>query len=525
MLKKCCKKPSLPKNEFWFTIIGFIGLKLGLSASGISNISTYITSYIHEKQTFITMYYGLFIGLIYSFGNGIGTLIGGFLEFKLGLLLTTLTGFCLVLLSNIFFVNLQNIWFCYVITFTTSLGQGIASSLVAKNLFLYKPDKKALLQSVFLCITTAFNSFFSFLSEKIINPDGYTLKKEERFYPYEVSKNTYLHFLIGFIAAPVGAFIFALFSIEYKKNTKDLNKDEDIDKIEGIGILNEEEEEKEEENDIGKGEELNLLNNNNIDNNNNNNIDNNDINNNINNNEKNEEANPSDNKSESKIIKKHIKIALKTIRFWRLCFFGLLLLFSVSFLSNTSRTFGADVGINGKVLQALIIINTIISIIVGIIVGFFVQKKSALFFLRIGTFVMSIPGIILGFFPTSTPFFSLASISSTLGAIPISVCVGPHIMDIYGIQESVILAGILGIFIILSEIASTAVAFVISEQDNTKEELVNKFQIVFFICAGLAFISFIILFFEKKEKIDYDERIKRIKREKDEKEKLSDDDN
>ena len=97
MIKKCCKKPSLPKNEFWFTIIGFIGLKLGLSASGISNISTYITSYIHEKQTFITMYYGLFIGLIYSFGNGIGTLIGGFLEFKLGLLLTTLTGFCLVL--------------------------------------------------------------------------------------------------------------------------------------------------------------------------------------------------------------------------------------------------------------------------------------------------------------------------------------------------------------------------------------------------------------------------------------------
>ena len=107
MLKKCCKKPSQPKNEFWFTIIGFIGLKLGLSASGISNISTYITSYIHEKQDFVTMHYGLFINLIFTISMTLGTSIGGFLEFKLGFIPTTLIGLFIILITNIFFLNIQ----------------------------------------------------------------------------------------------------------------------------------------------------------------------------------------------------------------------------------------------------------------------------------------------------------------------------------------------------------------------------------------------------------------------------------
>ena len=64
MIKLCCKKPTLQKYEFWFSLIGLIGFNLGIfSITSLSAASVYLTSYIHEKQDFVTMYYGLFIPL------------------------------------------------------------------------------------------------------------------------------------------------------------------------------------------------------------------------------------------------------------------------------------------------------------------------------------------------------------------------------------------------------------------------------------------------------------------------------
>ena len=485
MIKLCCNKPTLPKNEFWFSFIGLIGFYLGaLSTSSLSSISVYLTSYIHEKQDFVTMYHGLFIRLIHSFGSGIGQILGGILEYKLGLFLTTLLGLCIVLLSNIFFIDIRNIWLCYAITLTSALGQGIAGSLVGKNVVLYKPDKKALLSSIFTGISVLFGAGYAYLIEKLVNPDGYTLKESERYYPPKYCSKTNLYFVIGFFAIPIGAFIFTLFTFEYKKNNKDLNKNEDPTQV--GGIIDEENEEENEENDNGKGEELYS----------------------INDKEKNEEKKTTDKESESKKAKEHIKIALKTIRFWRQCILALFLIFSASFISSTSRTFGADIGIDGKALQNLIPVETVISLIEGMIVGFCVDKKGALFFLRIGTIIVIIPGILLGLFTTKTAMFILSFIILVIGAVPLSICFGPYIMDIYGIQESVILGGILGMFTKLSEIATTVIAFVISEYYDTKEEIIKRFQIIYYICAGLAFLSFMLLLFEKNQKIDYDERKK-----------------
>ena len=213
-----CKKQKLLKNDFVSAFIGTFGMILGISfVFPLSGFSVYITSYVHEKQSFVTMYYGLFIHLIFSFAMTFGMSIGGFLELKLGFCLTTLSGLLIILACNIVFLNAQNIWLCYVLTFLMSSGAGISNSLTGKNLAFFKPGRKGLLVSVLAAITTAFAAVFSITGEKLINPDGHTLNVTEQYYDYKYSSRTYIYFTIGFFTIPIGVTLFLLFIIEYKK--------------------------------------------------------------------------------------------------------------------------------------------------------------------------------------------------------------------------------------------------------------------------------------------------------------------
>ena len=136
--------------------------------------------------------------------------------------------------------------------------------------------------------------------------------------------------------------------------------------------------------------------------------------------------------------------------------------FSMGFIGTTFRIFGADIGIDGKALQNLILVIPPIQLVLGLIVGFLVDKKGALFFLRIGAIILIFPGIILALFTTKTAMFIFSSIISNIGQTPITICINPYIMDIYGIQETVILGGVLTMFIILSQIATAVIAFLFS---------------------------------------------------------------
>ena len=101
---KSCKRPTIIKNKFISTLIGTFGILMGLGfIFPISNFSVYITSYINEKQKFVTMHYGFFINLIFGFSMTIGRPIGGFLELKIGFILTSLTGIIIILAANFFF--------------------------------------------------------------------------------------------------------------------------------------------------------------------------------------------------------------------------------------------------------------------------------------------------------------------------------------------------------------------------------------------------------------------------------------
>ena len=477
-----CKKQKLLKNDFVSAFIGTFGMILGISfVFPLSGFSVYITSYIHEKQSFVTMYYGLFFNLIFTFAMTFGMSVGGFLELKLGFYLTTLSGLLIILACNIVFLNAQNIWLCYVLTFLMSSGAGISNSLTGKNLAFFKPGRKGLLVSVLAAITTAFAAVFSITGEKLINPDGYTLGEKEEYYDYKYSSRTYIYFTIGFFTIPIGVTLFLLFIIEYKKGGSKVSEERKEESETNKEIKEEKENEKpeiinENENEDITGE----------------------------NNEKEEDENELIlSKSIQEINKKHkIRKVIKTFRFWRLSISLFLATFSFSFILGTGRTFGALIGINGSALQYLMICQSGAMIVVGPLLGFFVDKKGPLIFLRIATVVLIIPGILLTFFTKNTIAFIVSFAVSVLGLVSSMVCIAPFMMDVYGIQESVILGGIMNVFAKIADVITTVVAFVISFFYN-KEEILVPYRIMYMVGSGCCVVSFILLMFEKRDKFDY----------------------
>ena len=535
-----CKRPTLIKNEFISTFIGTFGILLGLSfIFPLSAFSVYITSYVHEKQKFVTMYYGLFFHLIFSFAMTFGMSIGGFLELKLGFYLTTLFGLLIILASNIIFLNAQNIWLCYVLTFLMASGAGISNSLTGKNLAFFKPNRKGLLISILGAITTLFAGVFSITGEKLINPVGYTLKQNEVYYDYQFSSRTYIYFTMGFFSIPIGVIIFLLFIIEYKEKESKASEEKD-EETEAIKEAKETKENKNEENvnvEENKIENDEYININVVENKNENEENINVVENknekeeNINvvenKNEKEENINDEENKNEddennkkeeeeeneliiSKNIreinkKQKIKKVIKTFRFWRLSICLFLVTFSFSFILGTGRTFGALIGIQGNALQLLMLCQSGALIIIGPLLGFFVDKRGPLIFLRIATIVLIIPGILLTFFTKNSVIFIISFAISILGLVSSMVCIAPYIMDIYGIQESVILGGIMNVFARLADVIVTVVAFVISFFYN-KEEIIFPYRIMYIVGSVCCLVSFILLIFEKKDKFDYGDK-------------------
>ena len=222
MASKSCNFPLTIKNKFISSFIGTLGLYIGISfLLPLGQFSVYITSYINLKQNFVTMYYGLFLSLILNFSMSLSTSLGGLFENKLGFYLTTLLGTTIVLICNIFFFNIQNIWICYILTLIIGIGLGICTSLLAKNLSLYFPGKKGLINGINALFTIGVTALFSLLGEKLINTNGETFEDNQEVYSPYTAKRTYLYFMLGFSTIPVGDIIFVLFSHVYEKSNKE----------------------------------------------------------------------------------------------------------------------------------------------------------------------------------------------------------------------------------------------------------------------------------------------------------------
>ena len=522
MGKKSCKRPNLIKNKFLSACIGTLGIFLGTCfIIPIPGFSVYITSYIHEKQEFVTMHYGFFFNLIFAISTTIGMSLGGFLELKFGFILTTLTGLLIITAADVFMLNVQNIWFCYILIFFISTGSGMSNSLLGKNLALYNPNKKGLIISLLGSIISLLAGVFSITGEKLVNPEGYTLNKTEEYYDYKYSSSTYKYFSLGFFIIPFGAIIFLLFIINFEKeDSKEKESNEPFmeeETKENKNENNNEENKNENNNEENKNDNIN-------EENKNDNINEENKNENIgekkedvleiNNTNSKENADINENDNEELLLKKEIKTmnkikfikeVIKTLRFWRISIVLLLITFSISFITFTSRTFGALIGIDGNALQFLILGQSGALIVISPILGILIDKKGPLPLIRISTLVCMIPGILLTIFTDNTIVFMISCFLSVLGLISISVCYTPFIMEIYGIETSIILGGIMQVFSKISEIATTTTAFSIS-LFYSKEEIMKPYKILYIICSSCCLLSFILILFEKKDKYKYDEK-------------------
>ena len=249
---------------------------------------------------------------------------------------------------------------------------------------------------------------------------------------------------------------------------------------------------------IGKKEEIN-------EDNKENNEENENKENNLKNEEENNKDNVKDNEMKKEIAKKKVKQVIKTIRFWRLSTISFFLNIAISFTNNTARTFGALIGINGNALQFASMLQVLAVLLVAPLIGVIVDKKGPLVILRIICISCIIPNILLIFFMSNSFIFISCYVIFVLNVVGLLVSFSPFIMEVYGIQESVILGGIMSGFSKLGDILTTVSAFGFSLIcDNEKNCLKLRYAYMYCICGICCAISSILLFIENKEKYNYD---------------------
>ena len=522
-----CKRPVLIKNEFVSAFIGFVGMSLILSYTfPVMNFSVYITSYIHETQTFVTMYFGLFLGIIANISMSIGRPISHFIEKRFGLIITVLLCLVLILGANIVFLYLNNIWLFYLLSLIIQFSSGVINSLCMKNLIFYRPKRKGFIMVSIRLLSNILGSGLTLLGEKIINPEGYTLKPGEEYYPKRISENFVRYFQLGFIIIPIGAIIFILFirvfNIElYRSNTlkEEKEREDKIKSNENIEIKENTNEKDEENKDINE--------------NNDGKIENAEVKNDGPTNEIIEETKNTkfvnledeikkkkekeieenikfmylDENSPAKKLrriktKRKVKLATRTFRFWRLTFSQLFNGFPLSFIMSTGRTFGAILGINGTALQFLSIFQLGCILIFGPIIALIVDKKGPLLLLRISIIFMIIPCILLTFFTENTIFFVGSTVMVIIAVSGEELSFSPLIMEIYGIQESIVIGGIMDIVSKISSIITTISGFVISQYYKGLE-ILTPYRIMYIVGAVCCVLSFILVLFERKKKFNY----------------------
>ena len=227
--------------------------------------------------------------------------------------------------------------------------------------------------------------------------------------------------------------------------------------------------------------------------------------NNLKNEEENNKDNVKDNEMKKEIAKKKVKQVIKTIRFWRLSTISFFLNIAISFTNNTARTFGALIGINGNALQFASMLQVLAVLLVAPLIGTIVDKKGPLVILRIICISCIIPNILLIFFMSNSFIFISCYVIFVLNVVGLLVSFSPFIMEVYGIQESVILGGIMSGFSKLGDILTTVSAFGFSLIcDNEKDCLKLRYAYMYCICGMCCAISSILLFIENKEKYNYD---------------------
>lgn len=434
------------KKKFIKTLIGAVIFSLSnFPMTTIIGLSVYITSFIHLKQSFVTMHYGTFFNPINQISTKIAGPIAGILEKKIGFHSTLILGSFLIFISLIGYYIQQNIYIFYILICLMGFGNGV-SIPYTKNLIMYEPKRKGLISSSIMIPNIISMAIFKFLGEKIINKKGYTLnpKKNEIYYPEKICKNIQIYFILCIIIFP---FLRIISMILMKKYNDD-----------------KEYREKKSENLI--------------------------------------ESNYINKENENSVV-----YAIKSKRFLLICFISFFSTFNQHFIVAIARTFGALIGINGKILQYLGIINSLSLVTISPLFGYLSDKIGTSIILKFLIFFNGAISFSFAIFINDKLMFVILNFLMYIIFSGFLTTMNPHIMHVFGMNNSIILIGINGLFATISNIIASMTAFTTSKYYQTK--LLNiPYRICFLIGGFFNIISFILILNDNDTIFQYEEENK-----------------
>ena len=216
------------KKKFILSLISAILYQMGSTiVTTLGNFCVYFISYIHYEnpETKINMQYGNINGPIILLLLSSFSPLSGIIEKKLGPKLTLILSFFLVEICLISYYFQKNLWIFYVISILIGISSGLSAGVPIKNACKYYPMKKGVINSIIICIGGLISSLYSFIGEKLINPNKEQIidKETNPFYPKDVANNANKFFLFSCIAFPSINFLSIILFYKFIPNKEENN--------------------------------------------------------------------------------------------------------------------------------------------------------------------------------------------------------------------------------------------------------------------------------------------------------------
>ena len=444
-----------------------------------SNFIPYYKSYLYHKNNDIEKISELqlyFIAPSGIFVHNTFPSVTGFLDKILGTRILTIIGVISLLGSQLimyFFTDYYLLIISYILF-------GFCGSLTyfqsLKNSWKYFPNKKGLISGIIFSCFGLSSFIFTTIADLIINPDSIE-KEKDGYYKKEISDKFLDYIKFYTICVGVMGAISALLSFPYKEELNEENNN----------YINEINEKKEEDIDINKEKE--------------------DI---------NEAQNNYNTKADDGLIvgkgenKENIddeelslKEVFKSTEFFKCLIVAGCTLFYGFLLSNTYRNFGIEKNLSDSGMQILSKAFTLINTFSRLLWGFICDK----FGFKIPYIIVCINQIISGsliYFASSNLYFYFTVVCLGVLSYAGHIVLYPNLVHIkFGVNNSVIILGIFGIFAgIVSILGPILTLFILKKDDKDKaDDNIKNYLFVYLIGMFPTIISLILTIFIKVEKM------------------------
>lgn len=425
------------------------------SCFALCTFAVYQTSYVKNHGGNVKITHTMFYYPILLFFQSIFGLIAGIIYSRIEVHFSNLLGTILLTLGGVIMYISSSFFLDMVSMAIFGIGIAVIMFPATTNACKYFMKHIGLVNGIVETFISLGSTVFSFVGEKVINPNEIPSRKEDSFYDAEIA-DKFKIFLIIQTSCIIGSFLIALLFI------KKYDEEKSID---------------------NKGDEL--LNQ-------------------VSNINKNENEKKKDNKRKKKIVK-----ALKSWTFWRYNLISLSQSPVSDMIFAMYRGIGEDKenhNINQTVLQLIGTLNFIIEFILSFVYGILCDYVNY----KILLFSMNIIGTVVGFtycltFHNSFFFAFLTLLISVESAAYYSLR-DYHLMKVFGTEIYTDLSGIVTFFTGIVVLILTFITYWVEEECQDKD---LAYWIMFPIFGAINGAGVILGFFEKDDPFDYEENLEK----------------